>query len=199
MAYSTPVDIRELRDQAALISMAWKEHFQSLTQSQQTQSQSPNATPTLTPKQPGGETQAPPSTLETLTIETQTSNIIIRAIQPSLLLILVGSVPPTRSTHPMFKITPESAADARYPPDDSELSSKSPQLSSSSASASASSPATVKKIKTPSILSNMSTREKDMKLGVLHIQRKKIDALTRFLREDFDKKGFVMPADSAFP
>jgi hypothetical protein len=42
----------------------------------------------------------------------------------------------------------------------------------------------------------LTEKEKDVKLGVLHIQRKKLDALTEYVRSEFDVKGFVMPDDS---
>lgn len=160
MAYTTPIDIRDLRDQAALISMAWKDHAAKL--------------PSPTDSAP----QAPH--LETLTIETANNNIIARAIQPSLLLVLVGGVPPSRKD--VFKITPEARGEARYPPEGGDDGSE----------------AVVGSGKAASVLSTMSSRERDVKSGPLHIQRKKIDALTDYLRRDFDAMGFVMPDDAGF-
>ena len=183
MAYSTPVDIKDLRDQAALISMAWKEHeAKHIHQS---------------------ESGEPESRLETLTIEFQHNNIIIRAIQPKLLLVLVGGVPPSRKA--LFKITTEAYGDPRYPPAYSPEphSTSAKDLPQGDASAEESLPTiedrSVAKTKAASITSNMSQREKDIKVGILHIQRKKLDALTAFIRADFDSKGFVMPDDSSFP
>ncbi|CAI6331630.1 unnamed protein product [Periconia digitata] len=189
MAYSTPVDIKELRDQAALISMAWREH--SSQSSSSTNPQSPTYVPDNEPD--------PQAKLEILTIETQHNNIIVRAIQPSLLLILVGTVPPSRKT--VFSITPEYEGDSRYPPEEEPFSSSHGDSNSPAAVVSVGTPGGSDrgKKRTPSILSTMSTRDKDVKLGALHIQRKKIDALTAFIRKDFDAKGFVMPDDSTFP
>lgn len=150
MAYTTPIDIRDLRDQAALISMAWKDHA----------------------------TKHPD--LETLTIETSHSNIIARAIQPALLLVLVGGVPPARNS--VFRITPEARGEARYPPEAGD-EGLAPVVGSGKAA---------------SVLSTMSARERDVKGGTLHIQRKKVDALTEYLRRDFDAKGFVMPDVAGF-
>ncbi|KAF1976869.1 hypothetical protein BU23DRAFT_551302 [Bimuria novae-zelandiae CBS 107.79] len=167
MAYTTPIDIRELRDQAALISMAWKDHSSKLSSNPES-----------------SNSELPPA-LETLTIETANNNIIARAIQPSLLLVLVGGVPPSRKE--LFMITPEARGDARYPPlpgEEDEAGSKGTVVGSGG--------------KAPSVLSTMSIREKDVKGGALHIQRKKLDALTDYLRRDFDAKGFVMPDDSSF-
>lgn len=182
MAYSTPVDIKELRDQAALISMAWKEQE------------------AIRKRQSEGVEDA--ASLETLTIETQHNNIIVRALQRNLLLVLVGGVPPSRKK--LFRITPEARGDARYPVDlvAEEAPTSNPKdtgLSSEEASSAQAEEAIAALKRTPSILSNMSQREKDVKIGVLHIQRKKLDALSTFIRKDFDAKGFVMPDDSAFP
>lgn len=190
MAYSTPVDIKDLRDQAALISMAWKDQEKQLLSQQSHQdSDHPSSS----------------SNLETLTIEFQQNNIIVRAIQPQLLLVLVGGVPPTRKA--TFKITPEVHGAPRYPSVDSSDSDtpSTNQAAVESPPASTSlnheDPGTFRlgKNKAASIASTMSQREKDVKSGVLHIQRKKIDALTDFIRADFDSKGFVMPEDSSFP
>ena len=189
MAYSTPVDIKDLRDQAALISMAWKEHeasFQAKQAKHTDQSESEEST----------------SNLETLTIEFQHNNIIIRAIQPKLLLVLVGGVPPSRRT--VFKVTTEAYGDPRYPsievPDSDPVPTN---ILQGDTSAESSIPTNddrnPSKKKAASITSNMSQKEKDVKVGVLHIQRKKLDALTAFIRADFDSKGFVMPDDSSFP
>jgi hypothetical protein len=189
MAYSTPVDIKDLRDQAALISMAWKEHEASFHAKQ-------------AKHRDQSESEESPSELETLTIEFQHNNIIIRAIQPKLLLVLVGGVPPSRRT--IFKVTAEAHGDPRYPPiEGSESPSASTNVPQSDASAELSVPTnedrSLSKKKTASIASNLSQKEKDVKVGVLHIQRKKLDALTNFIRADFDSKGFVMPDDSTFP
>ncbi|KAF2193983.1 hypothetical protein K469DRAFT_651048 [Zopfia rhizophila CBS 207.26] len=193
MAYSTPVDIKDLRDQAALISMAWKDHEAALqskqakgsSQSEAAQSQDSSTT----------------SLLETLTIEFQHNNIIVRAIQPKLLLVLVGGVPPSRRT--AFKITPEAHGDARYPSTDIQEPgpppTSQPEYGSSSVDSSllTGEEVSASKKKAASIASHLSQREKDMKIGALHIQRKKIDTMTEFIRADFDSKGFVMPDDSS--
>lgn len=185
MAYSTPVDIKELRDQAALISMAWKEHEAS----RKLQSSAHD----------GAEDSTAP--LETLTIETQHNNIIVRALQPKLLLVLVGGVPPSRKAS--FKITAEAHGDQRYPasdvPEQPPASQPQPGDSSAESSLPSGEDGAPVKQKAASILSTMSQRERDIKVGALHIQRKKIDALTDFIRADFDAKGFVMPDDSSFP
>lgn len=187
MAYSTPVDIKDLRDQAALVSMAWKDSEASLLVKR---SKGAN----------GSESSKSTSRqgLETLTIEFQHNNIIVRAIQPKLLLVLVGGVPPNRNN--IFKITPEAYGDPRYPsaeplPEEEQTSVQGDPSTDNQQLIEAESDHL--KPKAASICSTMSQRDKDLKLGVLHIQRKKIDALTKFIRADFEAKGFVMPDDSS--
>ncbi|KKY14160.1 hypothetical protein UCDDS831_g08375 [Diplodia seriata] len=190
LAYSTPANIKELRDQAALISMAWKEHELNIhSGADDADHDGPSAQP---------------KPLETLTIEFDNNNLIVRAIQSKLLLVLVGGVPPARKH--TFKITPETQGGLRYPIEVSGLSggrhddviepSQSPRASGQG-------PDLVGSPEAPSTASiadsTMSQREKDTKLGALHIQRKKLDAMTRFIRQDFERKGFVMPDDVSFP
>jgi hypothetical protein len=57
-------------------------------------------------------------------------------------------------------------------------------------------PSSSGKGKAPSIMSNMSQREKDIRHGVLHVQRKRLDALADYALRDFESTGFIMPADS---
>ncbi|KAF2009614.1 hypothetical protein BU24DRAFT_79492 [Aaosphaeria arxii CBS 175.79] len=187
LAYSTPVDIKDLRDQAALVSMTWKEYGPDKQQTDTNNASSPS------------------KDLQTLTIEFENNNIIARAIQPTLLLVLIGGVPPSRKSG--FKITPEARGDPRYPPtDDSAVEDgDATQHGESQAADSLAAPTgdgaavAAGKKRAPSITSTMSQREKDIKGGVLHIQRKKADAMADFIRKEFDAKGFVMPDDSSFP
>lgn len=45
-------------------------------------------------------------------------------------------------------------------------------------------------------MSNMSQRDRDIRQGVLHVQRKRLDALSDYALRDFESTGFIMPADS---
>lgn len=123
LAYTGPSDIKELRDQAALISILWREAEQQKKQ---------NA-PKITDLSSSDVLK--PGQLETLTIESETSNIIVRAIQPRLLLVLVGNKPPKNDDSKYFKITPETVGDARYPSADYTPSPPSVTRTSSSSSA----------------------------------------------------------------
>jgi hypothetical protein len=189
MAYSTPVDIKELRDQAALVSMVWKEQTEAL-QAKRMQEQTSDASDA-------------PRSLETLTIEFDTNNIIVRALQPALLLVLVGGVPPNRKKE--FKMTAEVHGDPRYPKaDDAEELQGLPanhgasQVDSIDGSLQLGQADAPDKSKAASVMSHMSQKEKDLKAGVLHIHRKKIDGLTEYIRKEFDSAGFTMPDDTSF-
>lgn len=190
LAYSKPVDIKELRDQAALISMVWKEHEGSLKQKGE-QATSSDAS--------SSHSSNGNSALETLTIEFASNNLIVRAIQPKLLLVLVGGVPPGHDAP--FKITAEAYGEPRYPHE--ALSPPAGKSSDGNATLSHGQGDPVEGSSTAQLStsipeSHMSQMEKDVKMGLLHIQRKKLDAMTRFLRTDFDAKGFVMPDDTSF-
>ncbi|KAF2837469.1 hypothetical protein M501DRAFT_937626 [Patellaria atrata CBS 101060] len=180
IAYRKQADVKMLRDQAALISLAWKEEDMKLKMehSEATTEQEPTNEPVL----------------QTLTIESENNNILVRAIQPNLLLVVIGGVPPSRKVG--FKITPETVGGQRYPspalPDNVSTPSPErvpPQGGSPRGGYSAST-------SSPKAASVMSDREKDMKLGLLHIQRKKLDAISDYIKNEFDKAHFVMPEES---
>lgn len=193
LAYSKPVDIKELRDQAALISIAWKDHDTALRQRAQ-QSAANGEAGSSASQEPG---------LETLTIEFDNNNILVRAVQPKLLLVLVGGVPPSRKIN--FTITPESYGGSRYPSDNLQV----PQLTSLTSSSKdrqnqrdteqpeGGSSFSKSPLKSPAKISSQS--ESNVNASVLHMQRTKLDALCEFLRKDFESKGFVMPDDNVFP
>lgn len=186
LAYSKPVDIKELRDQAALISIAWKDNC--------------NGRQKVPARSDSAQDPASKPPLKTLTIETEDCNIIIRLLQPELLLVLVGKLPPRKKQ--TFKITPEGSGDPRYPDTEASLSRPNsssklhPGDTSTEASASPTGEGSTAKGRAPSILSNMSQREKDIRVGTLHVQRKRLDALVNYVLKDFEDTGFVMPADS---
>lgn len=188
LAYTGPSDIKELRDQAALISILWREA------EQQTKPKTINTNNTVSLSSDvlrSGE-------LETLTVESETSNIIVRAIQPRLLLILVGGKPPKHEDSKFFKITPETVGDARYPPADHVPSPPSPDTPSSSSPSSAPND-NQDDISGSPRRSAAAPLPRDLQLGLLHIQRNKVDAATEHMRADFKTKGFSMPHDLSIP
>lgn len=182
LAYSTPVNIKELRDQAALISAAWKEHCVG----RQTQSAPDPRKDSAREDAEAALNNGLKPALETLIIEAESCNILVRSLQPELLFVLVGELPPNKSQQ--FKITAEGHGEPRYPA--LEGSGMRPNTPTTAQSAGG-------RLKAPSIRSTMSQREADIKLGVLHVQRKRLDALTDYIQRDFKNSGFVMPADWA--
>jgi hypothetical protein len=197
LAYSKPVDIKELRDQAALISIAWKEHCQGRQKPPVPGSRKESAR--IENSATANAPQALQAALRTLTIQSQNCNILVRLLQPELLLVLVGNIPPKRSQ--TFSINAEGYGDPRYPAIDVSLSrpGSSSNLMQGDAAGDLSRfgrPGSSGKGKAPSIMSNMSQREKDIRHGVLHVQRKRLDALADYALRDFESTGFIMPADS---
>jgi hypothetical protein len=185
LAYSTPVDIKELRDQAALISIAWKEHCQG-----RQKPPVPNQPKDIARKDPSESLPA----LKTLTIQSRDCNILVRLLQPELLLVLVGNIPPKKNQS--FKINAEGYGDPRYPSVDASPSRPGSSRLLQGDGAGESALEAIGKGKAPSIMSNMSQREKDIRQGVLHVQRKRLDALADYALRDFESTGFIMPADS---
>ncbi|RMZ68363.1 proline-rich transmembrane 2 isoform x1 [Pyrenophora seminiperda CCB06] len=180
LAYSKPVQTKELRDQAALISMAWKEHCAG-------RQKLPARAGTAADSSLG-------PALRTLTIETQDCNIIVRLLQPELLLVLIGRIAPNRKQ--TFKISPEGQGDPRYPETDVPSPQPDPDDATDGNLAPGNGHGLTAKNKSPSLFSNMSQREKDIRGGALHVQRKKLDALAEYVLKDFEDTSFVMPADA---
>jgi hypothetical protein len=197
LAYSTPVDIKELRDQAALISIAWKEHCHG-------RQKPPVPNHRKDAIRNDNNPMASPSpvlqpALRTLTIQSRDCNILVRLLQPELLLVLVGNIPPKKNQS--FKINAEGYGDPRYPSVESSPSRPGSSSKLLQGDGAIDQPNFVGgenagKGKTPSIMSNMSQREKDIRHGVLHVQRKRLDALADYALRDFESTGFIMPADS---
>ncbi|KAL9094903.1 MAG: hypothetical protein Q9165_002853 [Trypethelium subeluteriae] len=188
MSYTTPADIRELRDQAALISMCWNDYTK--TAKEKTHSTSTEGDSRDRCK------------LETLTIEFDNANIIVRSLQKKLLLVLVGGVPPKRQRE--FKATTEFTGDPRYPPEELQQEITEPVQERASTSVPETSTqdfkaATSSSLPTGSSAMEMNEKQKDIKLGILHIQRKKADALAAYITGEFKKADFVMPDDASNP
>ncbi|KAK5737347.1 hypothetical protein LTR17_006764 [Elasticomyces elasticus] len=82
LAHTQPIDTRDLRQQVAMIAMSWQEQEQA----------KPEDTSGAN-RQPGN-----PRELQTLVLESTQSNILVRRIQPRLLLVLEGGVPPRKQS-----------------------------------------------------------------------------------------------------
>ena len=100
IAYSTPANIRQLRDQMALISMTWHEQLarkRSTTRSHSRSQSHHRARQSHPAGQPSGRkatlssSNAEDPALETLTMEFEgRRNVIVRYLQPKVLLVLEG-------------------------------------------------------------------------------------------------------------
>jgi hypothetical protein len=105
LSYSAPQDIKSFRSETALLVKAWKEYDQQLMQE--------NDRDEPSYENPTGEIQD--GEINVLTIEMPSGNIIARAIQPNLLLAVVGSVPPRGDPDFTMKFYVEAKGDERYP------------------------------------------------------------------------------------
>ncbi|KAF2398893.1 hypothetical protein EJ06DRAFT_496710 [Trichodelitschia bisporula] len=157
LAYSTPANIQELRDQATLIAMSWKEQYRLFR---------PDRSSVANGDVPDG-------CLETLTIELEDRNIIIRAIQPRILLVLVGNKPAAGSKQ--FRLTPET------------------RVGGSKAGT------TFADGKDKADEGDDGDEIRDVHNDVLRVQRRELDAATEHIRRQLSSSGFVMPEDQTVP
>lgn len=201
LAYSGKHDIQQLRDRAALLSQVWKEHKDKIKHPDRSvapaDAYSSSASTTVSTVAEGA--------LETLTIENPTSNIIIRAVQPRLLLVLIGGPPPQR-TSDFFKITAEAKGDPRYPEDIPEKEGSAEELNAHEPTRGRSPPAETNGHEHDQAVEDASDApveakelSDDEQMQMLNLQRKKIDAATDFLRGDFTSRNFVMPDEGLIP
>lgn len=194
LAYSGSPNIQQLRDQAALLSQMWREQKDKLKE----QDRAATASEPYSSSSSTTASTVPAGSLETLTIETAKSNIIIRAVQPRLLLVLVGGPAPRRKSD-FFKVTAEAKGDARYPdehrtPTDSKGTSFNDEAPEELLEGSHDQVMLDETV--PTRCSDLSEAEK---IRMLSIQRKKMDAATEFMRGDFSSRNFVMPDEGAIP
>jgi len=160
LAHSQPTDMKDLRKQVARTALTWQE-YEAQTNSSSRGSEQALSLPDDV------------SALHTLIIESETSNVLVRALQRQLLLVLEGGVPPRKSTFEP-RITAEDV-------DGKPLHDNLP-ADSARGSPISSDPATS--------VSNAST-------NVLGLHRKKLDAMAAAITADFEQTGFKMPEESA--
>lgn len=161
LAYSKPTDIRDLRRQAAIAAMSWQEHSED------------QAAPTSPQEdEPRSPSLALTGMLRTLTMENEQSNLIVRKIQPRLLLVLEGGIPPRKRNFAQ-RVTPEGPGDAPYPSLEDGTASSIPGSSASSIAESTTKPSVSRK--------------------TLALHRRKLNALASAIASDLEKTGFGMP------
>lgn len=161
LAYTQPTDIKDLRKQAALATLSWQEYQDPAKHT--VASAGDEALRTTV----GGS-------LHTLTVESDSSNLLIRKIQPQLLLVLEGGTPPRKQTFEP-RVTPEGLEDAPYPPQEEQAES----------------------VLSSSIPSTAGSTQSTAALGVLALQRRKLDALASAIGHDLESTGFKMPEDGS--
>ncbi|KAF2224474.1 hypothetical protein BDZ85DRAFT_281061 [Elsinoe ampelina] len=175
LAYTSPTDIRELRDQVALISMTWKEQLDLRENDMDDE----------------GHTDPNEPTMHTMTMEFENRNIVVRLLQANLLLVLEGGVPPRKPRQ--VQVTTEGPRDQRYPPHADGAVSKSVENGSTrpNGSVTATEPPG-----SPSGHSEASTTMSVRKAkNVLDVHRRKLDAMTTIIRSELRKIHFEMPSD----
>lgn len=163
LAYSRPTNINDLRRHAAITAITWQEH--------------------QTHHLPGGDDEEAyeeiredreeaEDPLRVLTIELESSNVILRQIQTQLLLVLEGGIPPRRAGF-VKKVTAE-GAQGRIMLHDSGSSSRAatPVLDSGN---------------------NNNNGSSGVASNVLKLQRKKLDAVADAISSDFQQTDFKMP------
>lgn len=187
IAYTTPASIRELRDQVALVSMSWKEHLEvKATEIRyQVSAESNNDEST--------ERSSRDFPMETLTLEFGDRNLVIRLLQPKLLLVLEGGLPPSRKRP--LKITAEGPGDARYPLDEPRTSTTNGEQKNASTTG-----GKLELPGSPSATSQASTTVSNSAGGrtnILNIHRKKLDQMADMLKKELERAGFVMPEDQS--
>jgi hypothetical protein len=159
MAYTLPANMKELRDQVALVSISWKEHLE--------RKDNEKFEPQYTqggPNEPS-KRMVRPDALETLTVEFDHRNLIVKYLQPKLLLVLEGGVPPGRKRE--LKVTAEAPGDRRYPAEDSNGCDGADTMLGTSVGSKAS-----------------TTVSSTQRLSVLHIQRRKMEIMAETIKRE---------------
>ena len=162
LAYTQSANIKDLRKQAAMATLSWQEHQDP-----------PNSGAEDVLGEPAKI--ALPGVLHTLTVEAESSNLIIRKVQPQLLLVLEGGVPPRKQTFEP-RATPETPQDAPYPSQEIQSSHADSAMGSSLPSTADS--------------SNSTTS-----CELLALQRRKLDAMASAIGRDLESTGFKMPEE----
>ncbi|WPG98518.1 Hypothetical protein R9X50_00130900 [Acrodontium crateriforme] len=164
LAYSQPADPKDLRKQAAMAAISWQQQHTALHEHSFVADDNTNASSKI-------------RELCTLTIESDTSNTIVRQVQPHLLLVLHGGVPPRKRTFEP-RITAEGPGGEYYSLNEIKTPASGLQTSASTVSFAASTKSTAA-------------------ASILEMQRKKLDAMASAITAEFHRTGFQMPDESS--
>jgi hypothetical protein len=163
LAYSQPANTRDLRNQAAMVALSWQEHEIAKVHEEHDEDDEDHDPAEFMDR------------VRALTIEGETGNVIATRLQPHMLLVLEGGVPPRRKDFEP-KTTVESIDDDQYPPDDPTLANVP---------------------RNASISSRASSTMGNAAMSVLRLQRKKLEALANVIIDEFERTGFEMPEEGA--
>ena len=162
LSYSVPTDINDLRKHAAMAAISWQEY-----QHHRVAGQDEDDFHAEIREDREDMEQSP---LHALTIESDTSNIIMRRIQKQLLLVLEGGVPPRRADF-VKRITAEGEDGTQLRPSWEDASTVNPSSSSTNGG-------------------------NNVAASVLKLQRQKLDNLAEAILGEFEQTGFQMPGDA---
>lgn len=163
LAYSQPTDINDLRKQAAIAAITWQEHQRHDPDGHLADSFQGEIREDGEPQQP----------LHVLSIESEASNVLMRQIQPQLLLVLEGGVPPRRAGFGR-RVTTESAdgtTQQHLPHQGDNVSLRSNATGANGSNT--------------------------MAINVLKLHRTRLDALAEAIISDFKQTGFKMPTEGS--
>ena len=133
-------------------------------------------------------------------MESDQRNVLVRSIQPQILLVLIGGVPPNRKID--FKITAEMIGEAPSSPgqhspmrEEADDEDDQGEHASSAASSEKSLPSHASSDRSSSSHANAKSFKPrtDSDVAVLRMHRQKLESLAAYLKDEFEKQGFVMP------
>ncbi|GAM82401.1 hypothetical protein ANO11243_003800 [Dothideomycetidae sp. 11243] len=179
VAYTSPTDIRALRDQAALVLITWREQIDALV------AESSNNDATIEDASPSESRAWTGPDIHTMTMEFDNRNVLVRQLQPKLLLVLEGGVPPGRSRK--LQVTIEGADGVKRSA--GEIPNGNPEVGDANADPRPSSSPTSHSEASTTI----STRRR--RTNILDIHRRKLDAMADIIGKEFDQANFSMPVD----
>jgi hypothetical protein len=215
LAYPRPNDIKQYRNEAALIIKSWKDADREFAEQHNRN----------IPSHKTGNIHINDNELFALTIQTDSGNVLIRAVQPCLLLVLVGCKPKSTRSKPE-QFTSEAKGDARYPAildapppvidfsanifdddDDEELSptTLSATRASSTYKAKSSNSSDHQGQRSPTdeneedLDANLDDKEAEeqQSADLLYLQRDKLDAMADWLAARLSEKEFRMKEDNS--
>nr|POE49037.1 hypothetical protein CFP56_32189 [Quercus suber] len=161
LAYTQPAAARIIRKLAATAALSWQEHVAAM----QSGSMGVNG---------HGDVKKTTRHLYALSIESDTANVLVRQVQPDLLLVLEGGIPPRRRTSGLLTTAEDS---------DGELFTIPRELDNVDSSLG-------------TTMSPKPETGSGVSASVLGLHRKRLDAMAEAISAEFARTGFKMPNES---